>query len=120
MEALQLPDLSGFSVTEQMILLSTFNNVPLPSTLLTLNLTNGQFAEMQRDNPDFDECYRAILLYNLNAHHSTLKTSANLGDIKSITTLLDRDDKKRATSDNQTDFLARALLEAKEMTTHAG
>ena len=59
------------------------------------------------------KCYRSILLYNLNAHHSTLKNSASLGDIKSITTLLDREEKKSSTT--QTDFLAKALLEAQSI-----
>lgn len=114
MEALSLPPMDDLPMQQQLILLSAFNNVPLPSTLIALGISDQEFASLRKENPEFDQSYRAILLYNLNAHHSTLKNSASLGDVKSITTLLDRDEKKSSTT--QTDFLARALLEAQSIT----
>lgn len=104
-------DLGQFNDIETLILMSTFNNVPLSATLTTLNVSQQQFQEMLLSAP-FNEAYRTFLLYNLNQHHSTLKTSANLGDVKSILALLDREKPKSEQSNR--DFLSQALAEARQ------
>ena len=113
-----LPDLTKFSPTQQIILTSTFNNVPLASILSALSISTSEFDLLRKSSPSFDEAFRCILLYNLNQHHSTLKNSASLGDVKSITTLLDRS--SPATTQQQQssrDFLSQALREARELDT---
>ncbi len=93
-------DLTPFNATEQIILTSVFNGVPIHDVLRTLNIPLPSC-------PKFTEALQTITLWNLNEYHKNLK---DIKDTKSITTLLDRD---APAEKSKRDFLIEALEEAR-------